>query len=51
MAYVGGAAGVGVALGLLFGMMLDQGAWGVVIGAVVGVGIGAYLDRTRGRRG
>ncbi len=50
MAYVGGGAGVGVALGLLFGMMLDQGAWGVILGAIAGVAIGAHLDRRRGQR-
>jgi len=42
-------------LGLLLGScsgwcsIRARGAW--VIGAVVGVGIGAYLDRTRGRQG
>jgi len=46
--FIGGAAGVGAAWGILFGMMIDQTAWGVILGAVAGIVVGTFLDRRQG---
>jgi len=43
--YAGGGMGVGAAIGMIFGLLLFENlAWGCVIGAGVGLVMGAAID-------
>jgi len=46
---MGALIGIGAAIGLIFGLMLDNLVWGLIVGAAIGTVAGAVLETNRRR--